>query len=618
MRQRVAASPDKVRHAPRGGTPLPPHTRAAMESHFQHNFADVRVHTDAHAADAAGALAYTSGRDIVFSPGQESEALLRHELAHVVQHAHAPRLREGMSEPGDAHERDAQRMARDGGPPRVAFAPPAIMREAKSSYPTLRQREKLMPIYNPEAAESKPVTAPDDFRYVMTKRIELIISQLKVNAEARQTSPIDLPSKEIQSLGTLAWNEITKRYGAYMTKAAASRTAAEVQKDLAARVHLVSENAKDKERVACNLVVNLMDSKGADLLESYNVVADSQAAKTRACTGTPVPTPVPDKQRDQVLYESVRDDILSANKADLELIAEYGPSYAEGEQAWIQTRLIKRDKETADQALRRGRWYTFGTILHELLHSVTHPSFRTAFNGVEKTDVGIEGFAEYFAREVYNDVRSRAAAKDGDKLRLAIESTGTSFESALAEDRKGYPNYIESVNKIRGILNNEENLREAFFSGRVELLGLGNWKQPANQFGFGAYITLEKDPQAFFRVNYTRVLLGRTGRFQFGAGGDVSFLTEGSRLGFGPDLSLRYNWPYVFVGAGAGAQVSGSLKEGFGQTVRLDVLPHVDIGAHIASVRVGAGGMLLLPVAAGPKTETKTRVMLGLGVSGEF
>ena len=72
------------------------------------------------------------------------------------------------------------------------------------------------------------------------------------------------------------------------------------------------------------------------------------------------------------------------------------------------------------------------------------------------------------------------------------------------------------------------------------------------------------------------------------------------------------------IGAGTGAQVSGSLKEGFGQTVRLDVLPHIDVGARIASVRLSGGGMLLLPAAAAPKTETKARVMFGLGVSGEF
>lgn len=65
-----------------------------MESGFGHDFRDVRVHTDARAADAAhalGAKAYADKSDIVFGAGQYAPAtpkgqwLLAHELAHVAQ-----------------------------------------------------------------------------------------------------------------------------------------------------------------------------------------------------------------------------------------------------------------------------------------------------------------------------------------------------------------------------------------------------------------------------------------------------------------------------------------------------------------------------------------------------
>jgi Domain of unknown function (DUF4157) len=65
-----------------------------MEARFGHDFANVRVHTDAHASESAqsvDALAYTVGRDVVFAAGQyeprsaDGEALIAHELAHVVQ-----------------------------------------------------------------------------------------------------------------------------------------------------------------------------------------------------------------------------------------------------------------------------------------------------------------------------------------------------------------------------------------------------------------------------------------------------------------------------------------------------------------------------------------------------
>src|SRR5262245_23414783 len=51
------------------GQLMDPVTRASMESRFGHDFSNVRVHTDARAAESAravNALAYAAGRDIVF------------------------------------------------------------------------------------------------------------------------------------------------------------------------------------------------------------------------------------------------------------------------------------------------------------------------------------------------------------------------------------------------------------------------------------------------------------------------------------------------------------------------------------------------------------------------
>lgn len=76
------------------GQPLDPATRAFFEPRFGHDFSQVRVHTDAKAresAHAVNALAYTSGRDVVFGAGQYApykaagQRLLAHELTHVVQ-----------------------------------------------------------------------------------------------------------------------------------------------------------------------------------------------------------------------------------------------------------------------------------------------------------------------------------------------------------------------------------------------------------------------------------------------------------------------------------------------------------------------------------------------------
>jgi Domain of unknown function (DUF4157) len=82
------------------GQPLDAYTRAFFEPRFGVNFSDVRLHTDARAADTAvavGALAYTVGSHIVLGPGQfpsrdgAAGTLLAHELAHVVQQGRAAR-----------------------------------------------------------------------------------------------------------------------------------------------------------------------------------------------------------------------------------------------------------------------------------------------------------------------------------------------------------------------------------------------------------------------------------------------------------------------------------------------------------------------------------------------
>ena len=76
------------------GQPLDAATLAFMEPRFGHDFSQVRVHTDAQAADSAKAIrarAYTVGRDVFFADGQfspgsaERSKLLAHELSHVVQ-----------------------------------------------------------------------------------------------------------------------------------------------------------------------------------------------------------------------------------------------------------------------------------------------------------------------------------------------------------------------------------------------------------------------------------------------------------------------------------------------------------------------------------------------------
>lgn len=104
------------------GEPLDSRLRSVMEPGLGYDFSNVRVHSDAPAAQSAqaiGANAYTAGDHIVFGAGQfdpsstSGQRLVAHELAHVVQQADGPvagrQIDDGMtmSTPDDSFERAA-------------------------------------------------------------------------------------------------------------------------------------------------------------------------------------------------------------------------------------------------------------------------------------------------------------------------------------------------------------------------------------------------------------------------------------------------------------------------------------------------------------------------------
>jgi uncharacterized protein DUF4157 len=103
------------------GQSLDAATRNSMESRFGHDFSQVRVHTGEQAAQstqAVNALAFTVGKDIVFGAGQYAPStqtgskLLAHELAHTIQQSgRTSQNISRISQPGDAHEQEADRVA---------------------------------------------------------------------------------------------------------------------------------------------------------------------------------------------------------------------------------------------------------------------------------------------------------------------------------------------------------------------------------------------------------------------------------------------------------------------------------------------------------------------------
>ncbi|HEU4324844.1 MAG TPA: DUF4157 domain-containing protein, partial [Roseiflexaceae bacterium] len=77
-----------------GGQPLPSGERSFFENRFGHDFSQIRIHADTHAAQTAQSLnarAFTVGNDIAFDAGEyqpgtsSGRHLLTHEMTHTIQ-----------------------------------------------------------------------------------------------------------------------------------------------------------------------------------------------------------------------------------------------------------------------------------------------------------------------------------------------------------------------------------------------------------------------------------------------------------------------------------------------------------------------------------------------------
>jgi hypothetical protein len=102
------------------GAPLSGRDRTAMEAYFGHDFAQVRIHDDALAAQSAAdvhADAYSFGNDIVLGAGikpqgsQRRHSVLAHELTHVLQQPPAERPPLGFAKAEAVAENEARASA---------------------------------------------------------------------------------------------------------------------------------------------------------------------------------------------------------------------------------------------------------------------------------------------------------------------------------------------------------------------------------------------------------------------------------------------------------------------------------------------------------------------------
>ena len=127
------------------GQPLEPVARGQMEARFGHDFSEVRVHSDARAAESAHAVdarAYTVGSDVVLGTGGRSRDTLVHELAHVVQQSGAGRISGpiGIGDAGGRFEHEAEQAAAGSTMGALGASPLAVARQPAGTAETADER----------------------------------------------------------------------------------------------------------------------------------------------------------------------------------------------------------------------------------------------------------------------------------------------------------------------------------------------------------------------------------------------------------------------------------------------------------------------------------------------
>jgi hypothetical protein len=167
---RGAPHPLAVRARLGPGRPLEGTLRARMEGAFGQSFSHVRVHHDSAAgslADRLNARAFTVGPHVAFGPQEYrpgtlyGDALIAHELAHVVQQGGASETFAPLDPGGDygALERDADAAAIGAVTSLWGKAGGALRAAARQAVPTLRSGLRLQRCGG-SPAPAKPSAAP--------------------------------------------------------------------------------------------------------------------------------------------------------------------------------------------------------------------------------------------------------------------------------------------------------------------------------------------------------------------------------------------------------------------------------------------------------------------------
>jgi len=520
------------------GRPLDTRVAVRMGSALGADFGDVRLHDDAAAArttESLGARALAVGQHIAFAPNRYApgtaigDALIAHELAHVVQQSEPGRLARAADSEARL-ELDADTAAVSaldvlhGGPPGArglrpalraglrlqrcpgsspapapsasppAPAPPIVVAAGRNQRVgtgelTTAQLHDIQNEVFPAAAPSPGTTAPrlwdgrtgatnavahrKQLKKQMLKAMNKFLDDQMVSINPMASGAV--PHTTVGSLagaGKSAKRHVDAMFGEYASAAALTAPQVHVRGSFTMRPGIDLIDRTDPTQFATD------PSDLADWIAQ--TAPDAQAAQTAHAL-------VKDRsaeERDWLAHEVVA-PFTTARNHDLDLFDRFGFFDTTRRRITILPTLASGGSNAAvasgapSEALRRQQWATWQLLVHEYIHTLEHPTFQAARGG---NRVLFEGFCEYFALQVKRHWVPIIKADVDQTTRIEVEGADAAGHAwpgfdpnwIGTPDPGAYAAYVTHTEAIRDKIGHggEEALRGAFFQGHIELIGL--------------------------------------------------------------------------------------------------------------------------------------------------
>lgn len=516
------------------GHSLDGRVQSQMSSAFGYDFSGVRVHTDAKAGELSGQLsarAFTIGNDVAFAGGEYKpgtlvgDALIAHELAHVVQQGGGKQTGTAQSKNADLNndsslEQDADRSAVGAVVSTWTGTKKGLAEIGVNALPRLKSGLKLQRC-NCNKKDAKAADFHADAKLPEAGTITAIQGELNPTStvggvatawDGHQTGPVltaaqalartalkteltqklndhlaanmpdinvlaaqrRLPVAAFEGAGKGAKRVVDRHFGQFTAAAAFTSTQETTKRTFQFKASNPGKTLFDAndpaQRTAAGIPVD------ADDVASWIAETDTNARAVQAAHHF---NKNRSAEESDFLKTKILDPFVAARKPDLKKYDLFGFALTL-DKVVVPTAVDPGFPDVPgvggepSPAERATKWSNWKVLVHEYLHTRTHPTFTKAARGNRTL---IEGFTELFTKEVLLDEIPKAPADAA--LRKEVE--GGDFSPPTAAmigpyDPGSYKDYLEGAERLRdtaiGGPGGKAAVRAAYFLGHVEYLGL--------------------------------------------------------------------------------------------------------------------------------------------------